>query len=465
MRSTLWGHSEEIDFSMYGMPLAQALLFLTCVIAFVLATQWRPLHPFLVLVVLATAFGTIAGYPTSQLGSAFGSGFAEKFYSPGLVIVAAALIAGLAESTTASDRLMAAIDRTRSLGSGVIAAGLGLIAGLAASPAAAFALLTPLLRPIVGKGQSRERDTLAMALAISASHGLAVLTPVPIAAAAIIGADWDRVALFGVPLAVLLAAFGVLFARWASPAGAIVEPSRPQPGAEKPSKGYPLVLIAAIAIPLALLIVQSVGEMPSEPFGGGTKRELVIGVGRPLILFLVGVGIMTVGHLRRSFSLFADARWTGRIFGDIAGLLLIVSAAGGLQRLCQQTGMAEVLGERLLAWHLGPFGVLIPFLIAAVMKTLQGSSLVAAITAAGMVGPIVLPLGLADSSGKALAALAVGAGAMTVSHINDEYFWLVADCAGLTPLRGLARFSAGTLLQGLIAAAALAILASLVSHT
>jgi gluconate:H+ symporter, GntP family len=452
---------------MYGMPLAQALLFLTCVIAFVLTTQWRPFHPFLVLVVVATAFGYIAGYPTSQLGSAFGTGFAEKFYSPGLVIVAAALIAGIAESTTASDRLTAAIGRARSLLPGVIAAALGLIAGLASSPAAAFALLTPLLRPIIGKRQSRECDSLAMALSISASHGLAVLTPVPIAAAAIIGADWEHVALFGVPLAVVLAAFGVLLARWSSPAAAMMtaEPSAPQPRSDKPSKGYPIIVIAAIAIPLALLIVQSVGEMPSEPLGGGTKRELIIGVGRPLILFLVGVGIMTIGHLRRSFALFADPSWTGRIFGDIAGLLLMVSATGGLQRLCQQTGMAEVLGERLLAWHMGAFGVLIPFFIAAVMKTLQGSSLVAAITAAGMVGPIVQPLGLGDSTGKALAALAVGAGAMTVSHINDEYFWLVTDRAGLTPLRGFAKFSVGTLLQGLIAAAVLSILALLISHS
>ena len=75
----------------------------------------RPFHPFLVLVVLAPIFGYIAGYPTSQLGSAFGSGFAEKFYSPGLVIIAAALIAGLAESTSASDRLMTAIYRAAAL--------------------------------------------------------------------------------------------------------------------------------------------------------------------------------------------------------------------------------------------------------------------------------------------------------------------------------------------------------------
>ena len=81
-----------------------------------------------------------------------------------------------------------------------------------------------------------------------------------------------------------------------------------------------------------------------------------------------------------------------------------------------------------------------------------------------MVQPLLLPLGLADANGKALAALAVGAGAMTVSHVNDEYFWLVADRARLTPLRGFATFSAGTLLQGLLAAAALSILAVLIAH-
>ncbi len=126
--------------------------------------------------------------------------------------------------------------------------------------------------------------------------------------------------------------------------------------------------------------------------------------------------------------------------------------------------MAEMFGERLLGWHVvGALGVLVPFLIAAAMKTLQGSSLVAAITAAGMVQPMLLPLGLADANGKALAALAVGAGAMTVSHVNDEYFWLVANSAGLSPLRAIATVSLGTLLQGLIAAAALLILAVLLA--
>ena len=69
---------------------------------------------------------------------------------------------------------------------------------------------------------------------------------------------------------------------------------------------------------------------------------------------------------------------------------------------------------------------------------MQGSSLVAAITAAGIAQPLLIPLGLGDENGKALAALAVGAGAMTVAHINDDLFWLVSVSAGARPLRALA---------------------------
>jgi GntP family gluconate:H+ symporter len=454
---------------MYGMPLAQALVFVASILVLILATQWWTLHPFIVLTVIAAAFGDIAGFTTSQLGSVFGSGFAEKFYSPGLVIVTAGLIAGLAESTTAIATLKAHIERRRWLAGKRLAACLGLIAGLAASSASAFALLTPLVPAISSNPPERRKSIpVTLALAISASHGLVWLAPVPIAAAAIIGADWHRVALFGVPLAIVLAAFGAMFARWVTPLAAAPLQSAPSPDAAKPGNGHPIVLILAIAIPLLLLMLQSIGDMPSEPLGGGPKREFIIGIGRPLILFLVGIGIMVIGQPRQSLRLLADAGWTGRIFSRLASLLLIVCAAGGLQRLCQQTGMADLLGERLLDWQMGPlpgpFALLIPFLVAVVVKTLQGSSLVAAITAAGMAQMTLAGAGLGDANGKALAALAIGAGAMTLSHVNDDYFWLVTTSAGLSPLRGLASLSLGTLLQGLIAIAVLLALGLLFVH-
>jgi gluconate:H+ symporter, GntP family len=456
---------------MYGMPLSQALAFLVLVIILFIATQWRQFHPFLVLVVIASAFGLVVGFTTAQLAGVFGSGVSTMIYSPGLVIVAAALMTGLAEDTGASARLQAIVGRQRWLAPNWIAGLLGLVAGIAASPASAFALLTPLLRPIGGgTGQSREGATIALTLAISSSHGLLFLAPVPIAAAAILDAEWSRVALFGLPLALLLAAFAAIFARWGStfarkpPAFTPPTMDEPLPSGEKKNRGSAIVLLLATWIPLLLLMVQSLGDLPTEPLGGGTARELVLGVGRPLILFLVGVGIMTISHPRQSLNRFANSAWTGGVFGNVAGILLIVCAAGGLQRLCQETGMAEMLGEHLLGWRSWVFGgVLAPFVVATAMKTFQGSSLVAAITAAGIVHPILQQLGLFDANAKALAALAVGAGAMTVSHVNDEYFWLTTQSAGLRPLRGLATVSLGTLLQGIVAAAALFMISLLIA--
>ena len=447
---------------MSGMPLSQALLFLASIVILIVAIQRLHLHPFLALVGVAAAFGLAAGFSTGLLGKAFGTGFSQTIYAPGLVIVAAGLISGLAESTAAPGRLTAAIDHCRWLGSTRIATLLGLTAGIGATPSTAFALLTPLLRAIGGgAAPKREATMIAPALAISASHGLVLFSPVPIGAAAILGAEWGRVALFGLPIAVLLVAVGAAWARWLPAAIDRGQPpiSAPPPVPEQRSGWPAIVLLAATAVPLSMLIMQSLGDIPSEPLGGGPAREMILGLGRPLILFLVALGIMIVGLWRVSRKLLADSTWTARILGNVAGVLLIVGAAGGLQRLCQETGMAELIGERLLG---SPGELLIPFLVAAVIKTLQGSSLVAAITTAGMVQPLLLTLGLGDESGKALATLAIGAGAMTMSQVNDDYFWLVSTSAGLSPLRALAAVTGGTLLQGLAAVAVLLVLRYLI---
>jgi gluconate:H+ symporter, GntP family len=453
---------------MYGMPVAQSLVFLAAVIVLVTAIQRQRLHPFLAILVIAAVFGYIAGFPTSILVRVFGTGFSDAIYAPGLVIVAAALVAGIAEMTDASDRLLARIEQWRSqsrLGSAGrssnwLAAALALVAGAGASNAMAFALISPLIRPLGGKtAQQREATATTLALGISASHGLIALSPITIAAAAILDADWGRVAWFGTPLALVVVAFGAVFSRWSASTGPDASAGLyPQPSPDKRGRGSALALCLAALLPLALLILQSVGSIPSEPLGGGPRREFILGVGGPLILFLVAFVIMVIGQPRKALGLVTDSAWTSRVFGNVAGLVLIVCAASGLQRLCQETGMATLLADHVLDWHLGAFTILVPFFVAAILKTFQGSSLVAAITAAGMVQPLVGILGFDGANTKALAALAIGAGAMTVSHVNDDYFWLVTDKIGLAPRRGLTAFSFGTLLQGLLAIVILLIL-------
>jgi GntP family gluconate:H+ symporter len=190
---------------------------------------------------------------------------------------------------------------------------------------------------------------------------------------------------------------------------------------------------------------------------------MVIGVGRPLVLLLVGIGIMVIGNPRIGGKCLADNAWSARVLGNVAGPLLAVGAAGGLQRLCQETGMAELLGEQISTWRLsGAGGLLALFLVAATVKTLQGSSLVAVITAAGIAQPLLAPLGLDAANARALAALAVGAGAMTVSHVDDDLFWLASLAGGVRPLRALAVLTAGTLMQGIVAVAVLMAIVALI---
>jgi gluconate:H+ symporter, GntP family len=455
---------------MSGMPLAQALLLLTSLVAVIALTQARLLHAVLAIVVVSTAFGLAAGFSTAFVGKAFGAGFVQAIASPGLVIVAAGFIGALADATGAGGwfaaKAASSTSSWRHAGATRLPALGGFFAGLAASPAAAFALLEPLVRAVAGGAGPSRRGAApaALALAISASHGLALVSPVPIVAAAILGAPWSRVALFGVPLAVLLAGLGAAWSRWLAVADVAPQaPSQQSPAIAKANGWSAAVLVIATAVPLALLIVQSLGEIPSEPLGGGTAREMVIGVGRPLVLLLVGIGIMVIGNARIGGKCLADNAWSARVLGSVASPLLAVGAAGGLQQLCQETGMAELLGEQISTWHLsGAGGLLALFLVAATVKTLQGSSLVAVITAAGIAQPLLAPLGLDAAIARALAALAVGAGAMTVSHVNDDLFWLASLVGGIRPLRALAVLTAGTLMQGIVAVAVLMAIVALI---
>jgi gluconate:H+ symporter, GntP family len=450
---------------MSGMPLAEALLLLVCLIALIALVQARLLQTFLAIVVIASVFGLAAGFSTAFVGKAFGAGFAQAIASPGLVIVAAGFITAIAGATGAAGWFAAKLRSGRHAGATRLPALCGLVAGLAASPSTAFALLTPLLRAVTGGAEPRKRGAAAaaLALAISASHGLALVSPVPIAAAAILPAPWSRVALFGLPLAVLVAGLGAAWSRWLAVPDTVPQAqAQDSPDAAKANAWSAAVLALATAVPLALLIVQSLGDIPSEPLGGGTAREMVIGLGRPLVLLLVGIGIMVIGNARIAGKGLANDAWSARVLGQVAGPLLAVGAAGGLQRLCQETGMAELLGERISAWHLsGAGGLFVLFLVAATVKTLQGSSLVAAITAAGIAQPLLIPFGLDAANARALAALAVGAGAMTASHVNDDFFWLASLTSGIRPLRALVALTVGTLLQGIVAVGVLMVLAAL----
>ena len=122
--------------------------------------------------------------------------------------------------------------------------------------------------------------------------------------------------------------------------------------------------------------------------------------------------------------------------------------------------MADDFASNMSQWQLGVF---LPFFIAAVLKTAQGSSTVAIITTAAMMAPLLEPMEMTASVAKALVVLAIGAGSMTVSHFNDSFFWVVSQFSDMDESTALRCFTAATLVQGLTAIATIAIMASLLT--
>ena len=138
--------------------------------------------------------------------------------------------------------------------------------------------------------------------------------------------------------------------------------------------------------------------------------------------------------------------WVGQGLKDSASIIMITAVGGSLGALLAASKIADYLGSSLAVLNLGIF---LPFIIAAALKTAQGSSTVALITSSAIIFPLLESLGLASPTGAVLATMAVGCGAMIVSHANDSYFWVVAQFSNLKIATAYKCQTLGTLVQGL----------------
>ena len=386
-----------------------SLLLPIAVAAIVFLVQKVRLPVFLAVMATVVVYGIAADMTFQSVGKAFGLGFATAMEQAGLLVVAGAL-AG-------------AVVLRAPLGTGTSAAA-GVLAGLGASASGGLALLQP-------AGQDAPRRALGLALTLLAISALLAPSPLAVAAGSVMKADLSTVLMIAVPVAIVAIVLG-----WWHVARQI--PSTDEPG----QLNWAWL---CVAIPLVLLVVQSIAQMPSEPLGKGGSREFYIGISRPLMLAAIAITLAIVLARRWEPSALAGRSW--------APLLLAVGASGGLARVFDETGMAELLAEYVLHPR---YGVLTPFLAAAIVKTMQGNSLTAVLTASGMVEPMLPALGLDSASGRAIAAAAVGAGSMAVCHVNDPFFWIAAHMGRLSPGRALYVISLGSAVMAIGALVAIA---------
>jgi|SRR5690349_641946 GntP family gluconate:H+ symporter len=380
-----------------------ALALPFAVVAIVLLIQRFRVPAFLAVMAVVVAYGIATQMTFQSIGKAFGLGFVAALEQSGLLVMAGALVG----------RLL--IKQPLPAPAAAIA---GALAGLGGSASGALALLQPAGRAV------------GLALILLAAHALVAPSPLAVAAASVVHADIATMAWIAVPVAIVAAAVGwALFARGDGERGRV-------------SLGW-----LAVAIPIALLIVQSFAQMPSEPLGKGGAREFYTGISKPLVLAVLAIALAILLSRRWQPLLLADTSW--------APLLLTVGAAGGFARVLDETGMSELLAEYMLDPRLG---LAVPFLAAATVKTMQGNSLSAVLTATGMVEPMLPALGLDSPTGRALAAAAAGAGSIAICHVNDPFFWIATHMAGITPARGLRLIGLGSAVVALVALGLLALL-------
>ncbi len=129
-----------------------------------------------------------------------------------------------------------------------------------------------------------------------------------------------------------------------------------------------------------------------------------------------------------------------------APILLITGAGGAFGAMLKITPLGDYLGSTLSALGIGLF---MPFVVAAALKTAQGSTTVALVTTSALVAPLLPQLGLDSEMGRVLTVMAIGAGAMTVSHANDSFFWVVTQFSRMTVSTAYRAQTLATLVQGI----------------
>lgn len=316
-----------------------------------------------------------------------------------------------------------------------------------------FILLAPLNKALSAKAKiSLAAGAIALSLGLYATHTMVPPTPGPVAAADILGADLGLVIAWGLVVSAVAAFAGWVFAiKVASridirPDDAADAEALPVPE-EAPSVAKALT---PILLPIVLIVLSSIAKLPEEPLGQGRAVALLVFLGQPVVALLIGVLASLLLPKKLNRKMLSGSGWVGQAVVAAATIIIITGAGGAFGKVLQNSGIAEVIGTSLEGRE--GIGIWLPFIIAAGIKTAQGSSTVSIITTAGLMAPLLGSLGLDTDPAKALVVVAIGAGAMVVSPANDSYFWVVTQFSNMSVSQGYRLQSVGTFVEGVAAA-------------
>ncbi|EOW9470574.1 GntP family permease [Vibrio cholerae] len=442
------------------------ILILLAVIAFiVLATTKFKVHPFLALL-LAAFLGAFAyGLPADTIAKTITTGFGGILGYIGLVIVLGTIIGVILEKSgaaiTMADTVIKLLgERFPTLTMSII----GYIVSIPVFCDSGFVILNSLKESLAKRlATSSVSMSVALATGLYATHTFVPPTPGPIAAAGNLGLESQLglVIAIGLFIAAVAAIAGMLWANRFQAVEADIIDSQESPKQDwqalKASYGQlpsASQAFAPIFVPILLICFGSIAKFPSFPFGQGMLFEVLGFLGQPLMALLIGL-LLAVRLLKSADKVAEFGERISQGITAAAPILLITGAGGAFGAVLKATPLGDYLGTTLSALGVGIF---MPFIVAAALKSAQGSSTVALVTTSALVAPLLGQLGLDSEMGRALTVMAIGAGAMTVSHANDSFFWVVSQFSRMSVGLAYRAQTMATLVQGVTAMAVVYVL-------
>lgn len=428
------------------------LYLILSVIFIIFLTVRLKLHPFIALLLVALFYGFVSDMPSSDIIKSVNEGFGNTLGGIGLIIILGIIIGAFLENSGGAYAIAEKI--LKIIGKDRIPTAMGLIGWFVSIPVFAdsgFLLLSPLNRSLSKKAKiSLSGSAIALALGLTASHTMVPPTPGPIAATGILEADLGLVLSVGIPISLIALIVGIVFAK-KYVTKTYIDPN-PQLSNEESkirSKNAPGALKSSlpVVIPILLIVLRSLIKAVNGL--NGTFVEFFLFIGEPFVALLIGVFLSLLLPKKLEKKMLSTTGWVGKSFSDAASIILITGAGGIFGKVLQNSGIADVLGDKLAGLNLS---IWLPFIMSAAIKTAQGSSTVALITTASIMAPLMDKLGFVDNLEKAMVVIAVGAGSAVVSHANDSFFWVVTQMSGMDVRMDYRMQSLGTFVLGTSAA-------------
>lgn len=430
------------------------LLVVSIALIVILSTRYK-VPAFFSLFLACLVVGLGIRLPIIDVITTVKEGFGNILKNIGLIIVLGTTL-GLLLEYTGSTSVMASFLLKR-LGKKYAPLAMsitGFVVGLPIFCDSGYIVLSGLNRSM-GKRTGISMATMSVSLAtgLLAIHCMVPPHPGASAAAASIGVDFGKLILMGTIAAIPAMIVGNL---WANYAGRKSPDKIIEDDIETESNGGPSLIKACLPVfvPIILIAIKSFLNKGIAGYTGWVS--VLFSLGDPVIALLIGV--LLALNCKRGWHKNELSKILQDSVEKAGGILVIIGMGGAFGAILTAAKIGDHFSQSVA---LGSMGIFFPFLLTSVLKTAQGSSTVAIITASSLVLPLLPALGLDTETGKLLCVLAMGAGSMMISHANDAYFWVIAKFSGLEMKTMLKVYSVATIFMGITTLAMVYILSKI----